>query len=322
MALTVNPDAGLSSPDTFRDEGLYAFRFDLDGDAREDVTFKVRFGPVAHADGFEHRHVQGFEVRRATGSSALRGGDGDLIASGRTGETVTPTAAVSAFAGLAPEMFAGDAAALGVFRTAFKEERFDPTAFQNSKNYFAKRNVTAIVLEVPTDLIGQGKVQGWATVSLVGHAPEIQVSRWGLPLITNMFIADMNIREDYNRSSPSDDLSRLSGPIGGFVEQLTRLAGSAADPTNYAQRLLGRLCPITLPYELDTVAAFDFSGFNGRSLTDDVMDVMLTLATNTALGDGVAPDKGRVRSNFPYFGPPYTSAEQADVVPHGAAAKK
>ena len=28
MAMTVNPDAGLSAPDTFRDEGLYAFRLD------------------------------------------------------------------------------------------------------------------------------------------------------------------------------------------------------------------------------------------------------------------------------------------------------
>jgi hypothetical protein len=32
MALTVNPDAG---SDTFRDEGLYAFRFDLNGDASQ-----------------------------------------------------------------------------------------------------------------------------------------------------------------------------------------------------------------------------------------------------------------------------------------------
>jgi hypothetical protein len=28
-AMTVNPDAGRSASDTFRDEGLYAFRFDL-----------------------------------------------------------------------------------------------------------------------------------------------------------------------------------------------------------------------------------------------------------------------------------------------------
>ena len=40
MAMTVNADAGLSAPDTFREEGLYAFRFDLNGDAREELTFK------------------------------------------------------------------------------------------------------------------------------------------------------------------------------------------------------------------------------------------------------------------------------------------
>jgi hypothetical protein len=46
MAMTVNPDAGLSAPDTFRKEGLCAFRFDLDGDAREELAFKVTFGPA------------------------------------------------------------------------------------------------------------------------------------------------------------------------------------------------------------------------------------------------------------------------------------
>ena len=50
MALTVNPNAGVVAPDTFRDEGLYAFRFDTNRDLREDVTFKVQFGAPAHAD--------------------------------------------------------------------------------------------------------------------------------------------------------------------------------------------------------------------------------------------------------------------------------
>ncbi len=45
MALSVKPNAGVGAPDTFRDEGLYAFRFDTDRDLREDVTFKVQFGP-------------------------------------------------------------------------------------------------------------------------------------------------------------------------------------------------------------------------------------------------------------------------------------
>ncbi len=134
IALTMNPDAGMSAPEAFRDEGL-TFRFDLDNDAREEVTFKVKLGPVSHSDGDERRHVQTFKVLRATGESALRGEEGDLIASGQTGETATTPDGVSAFAGLSPDIFAGDAASFEAFRAAFiKEGRFDPTALQNRKN--------------------------------------------------------------------------------------------------------------------------------------------------------------------------------------------
>ena len=151
MAMTVNPDAGLSAPDTFRDEGLYAFRFDLDGDAREEVAFKVRFGAPTHADGEKHRHVQDFQVRRATGRDALKGADGDLLVEGRTGELIKSGEDIMAFAALAPDFFAGDAAALGAFRKAlYEEDKFDPAAFQNHKDFFAKRNVTAIVIELPS----------------------------------------------------------------------------------------------------------------------------------------------------------------------------
>jgi hypothetical protein len=313
MALTVNPDAGRSAPDTFRDEGLYAFRFDLDGDAREKVTFKVTFGPPAHPAGNEHRHVQAFEVRRADGPDAMLGNHGEVIASGTTGG-VTVAGAVSVFAGTAPDLFAGDAAALEAFRTAFyKEGRYHPAAFQNRKNYFAGRNVSAIVLEVPVEMIGRGSVRGWATVSLVGHAPETQVSRWGMPLVTHLFMPDPNMRETYNRSVPTDDLTQFGGRIGEVIERMTALAGSTTHPAEYAGRVVARLCPTTLPYELDTAAGFDFAGFNGRGLTDDAMDVMLTLATNAPLDDGVAPDPSRCRNTFPYFGSAYTIAEQATV---------
>jgi hypothetical protein len=133
---------------------------------------------------------------------------------------------------------------------------------------------------------------------------------------------DMAMREDYNRAVPADDIARFSPQIRLVAEKLTRLAGSAASPSDYAKQLLARICPTTLPYTLDTDAAFNFAGFNGRGLADDVMDVMLTLVTNTALGDGVAPDKGRISSEFPYFGEPYTSSERADLLPAHAPASK
>jgi hypothetical protein len=274
------------------------------------LSFKVRFGAVLHADEHDGAQVQSFEVRRASGSAASLGADGDLIVAGHTRRVVETATGVKAFAGLAPDLFAGDAMALGEFRTAlFEKERFDPGAFQSRKNFFANRNVTALVLEASTPLIGKGVVRGWATASLYGHAPETQVSRWGLPLITNIFMPDPIMREDFNRTTPSEDIQRFSTQISSVAARLTRLAGSAADPDDYARRLIERLCPVTLPYELDTPATFAVTGFNGRGLADDVMDVILSLATNTALTDGVAPDVSRMRDEFPYFGEAFARTE-------------
>jgi hypothetical protein len=68
----------------------------------------------------------------------------------------------------------------------------------------------------------------------------------------------------------------------------------------YAQRVVEMLGPMTLPYHLGTPASFDYSGINGRPLTDDVTAVMLMLVTKSARGDGVAPDRRLVSSQFPY----------------------
>jgi len=322
MAMTVNPDAGASAPTTFRGEAIYAFRFDLNGDHREEVSFKFRFGEVHHVAGDEHRHVQSFEVCRASGDDARRGAGGELLIEGRTGEIAKGKAGLIAHAGLAPDLFAGDAAALTAFRKALiQENRFHPGAFLNRKNFFAKRNISLMILEVPNSLIGDGLTSCWATASLYGHAPEVQVSRWGLPLVTNVFILDMQMRENFNRGVPADDLAAFGPQIAGIGEKLSGLAGSAADPPHYGRRLAEKMLPAVLPYRVGTPAAFDHTGFNGRGLADDVMDVILTLATNTPLGDGVAPDRTRIRGEFPYFGEPYTRDEQVEVMPAAAPAR-
>jgi hypothetical protein len=316
MALTVNPDAGLSAPDTFRDEALYAFRFDLNGDAREELAFKVSFGVVEHPAGDGQTHVQRFEVRLSTGIEALKGIEGELIASGVTGALISGKEGVMAFAGLAPDLFAADSEALRKFRTALTQEnRFAAEAWENRKNFFGKRNVTAIVLEVPTTMIGEGLIHAWATASLFGHAPEVQVSRWGLPLITNVLIPDETLRETYNRTGPAEDRDELGQALAQFAAQVSGLAGSTPNPAEYGRQVADLLCPIMLPYELGSSAAFDFAGFNGRALGDDVMDIIITLAGNVRLTDGVIPDRTRIRSNFPYFGAPFTAEEQEAITP-------
>ena len=60
-----------------RCHAITASWFDLNGDAREEVTFKFRFGEPRHGDGSEHTHIQPFVVRKATGDDALRGNAGE-----------------------------------------------------------------------------------------------------------------------------------------------------------------------------------------------------------------------------------------------------
>jgi hypothetical protein len=322
MAMTVNADAGISAPDTFRSEGVYSFRFDLNGDAREELTYRVRFGDPAHVAGDIHAHEQSFEIRRAVGADALQGVGGDLIASGTTGQVVRAQNGVMAFAGLAPDMFSADGDAEVSFIDAFfTNGTFTPQAFGGRQQKFLKRNITAIVLEVPTASIGDGLIRIWGTISLYGHAPEVQVARWGLPLITHMYMVDPQRREDFNRSHPSDDLTRWAPILADVVEKMTRLAGSSAVAQEYGKQLIERFVPVVLPYRLGTPAAFDFLEFNGRALTDDVMGVMLTLMTNTALTDGVRPPGDRVIDRFPYFGPPFSPAEQIGLEPLNPASQ-
>src|ERR1700748_1785371 len=257
MAMTVNADVGLSSPDILPDEGLYAFRFDLDGDAREDLVFKFRFGKPGHGDSGEHVHVQSFDVLVARGDQIPQLG-GEVLVSGRTGKTAT-AGDVKAFVGVAPELWAADAIAFfNMLEALYKEDRFGAEAFENRTNYFRKRNVMALVLEVPNTLIGEGKVGLWTTTSLVGHAPEIQVYRWGLPLVTHLFLSDpassAELVERYTESGPWEDASLFAPAITQFATRLSARANPSGDAVAHGRQVASRICPAVLEYETDPPA--------------------------------------------------------------------
>jgi hypothetical protein len=77
-----------------------------------------------------------------------------------------------------------------------------------------------------------------------------------------------------------------------------------------------------LPYTLGSAATFTTETINGRQLGVDAFNVMVSLAAGRSLGDGVAPDVSRLLDVFPYYGPPYTPAEQRALLPmprHGFA---
>ena len=58
---------------------------------------------------------------------------------------------------------------------------------------------------------------------------------------------------------------------------------------------------------MGSAASFDYTGFNGRALADNVMDHMLSLLTNSPLGTGIKPDRGYISAEFPFFDIPAKS---------------
>jgi hypothetical protein len=294
MAMTVNPAATAHTAAPFRDEAIYAIRFDTDDDGREDVTFKVRFTDDADS--------QRFDVLRS--DTAHQGLAGEVIASTSLNTTFDESSGVRAFAGVVRDAFAGDAAALEKFKAAFADGRYEPEAFDQHVNFFHDRSVAAIVIEVPNSLIGNDvAVQSWSTVSLFGHAPEQQVARWGLPLFTHMYLPDAESRERFNRSTPSDDAAPFLAAATATVRSYAKAAGSTPDPDVYGSRVASLFGSLTLPYRIGSAASFDYTGFNGRALGDNVMDCMLSLLTNSPLGTGIAPDPALFDSTFPYLQP-------------------
>jgi uncharacterized protein DUF4331 len=304
MAMTVNPAANAHTVAPFRDEAIYAFRFDTDDDRCEDVSFKLRFGEISHrtVNSGKLIHTQNFEVRRA--DHLPDGLSGDVMASGQTSEVVSGESGLHAFAAVVDDPFAGDAAGLEAFKGAFAKGSYEPEAFHNRVNFFHDRTVAAIVLEVPNRLIADtARVNAWATVSLCGHAPEQQVARWGLPLLTHIYLGEGDLRERYNHSRPSDDDSAFISSIVSTASKYAAAAGTTDDSEAYGRRVARLFGSLTLPYELGSVASFDYTGFNGRSLRDNVMDRMLSLLTNSPLGTGIGPDPARFGRTFPYLRP-------------------
>jgi Domain of unknown function (DUF4331) len=304
MVMTVNPAADAHTPGLFRDEAVYAFRFDTGGDQHEDVSFKARFGDAVHAasNTATRAPAQRFEIRRA--DHCPDGIHGDPIVTGHTNQVLTGEHGIRAFAGVVNDPFAGDAAALEAFKSAFERGTYNPETFRNRVDYFHDRAIAAVVLEVPNRLIANTtRVNAWTTVSLHGHAPETQVARWGLPLLTHLYLGSTDLREQFNRTRPSDDNSLFTSSIVSTVRDYVDNAGTTGDPEAYGRRVAALFGSLTLPYDLGTAASFDYTGFNGRSLRDNVMDTMLSLLTNSPLGTGIGPDPARFTGTFPYLQP-------------------
>jgi hypothetical protein len=296
LVVTANPDAGRSSPTTFRPDALYELAVASDGGVREDRAFRMSFGEP-DADG--HQEMR---VRYATGRSSWSGTDGTELGAGRTGELFTLSNGGSAWFGLAQDPFWGDAVALFAFNRGLADNQYRPELFSGAPgNLLAGRNVTAIALQVPDVTFGGTDVAVWARISLYGHAPQRQVSRAAHPLLRSFFFPQPGAdTEALNAGSPAGDVAAYTAVVRRTAVRVAE-PSRAASPDEHAATLVAAFLPDQLRYRPGQPARFAPGTGNGRGLHDDAFGTTLSLLVGRQLGVTTSPYP--VVPEFPHLAP-------------------
>lgn len=286
LIMTVNPLAGVLSGTTFDPKAEYTFSIDSNGDAIADTNIVVDFDRVDDKDDDEDRDKDRDKDRRGHDRDSDDDDDdneqefkvrinGKTVAEGETGET---------------EQFdrgRGKVTA-GVFDDPFF---FDLNGFNGGfaftgDDFFAGKNVSAIVIELPSSVLARGSNIGvWATTSKNGS----QIDRIGRPAINTVLIPS-NRKDEFNRGNPANDLAAFGDDVRAAITSLSSAANADA------------LTPVLLP----DVLTFDTSsraGFlNGRQLANDVIDAELNLlSAGGVTTDGVDANDKPFRNSFPYL---------------------
>jgi hypothetical protein len=324
--LTVNSSTSrANAPQGFHPEGHYAIKIDLDGDAVEDLTYRLAFGPRVEDSARQTVHLRRLSGRDARSPSA----PGTHIAVGHTDATIEGVGGLRVWAGRAADPFALDPGVLTAVGAAFRDgTRIDLSKWQADKtiDLLADATVYAIVLEAPDaeltwrlrEAPGEAprgaftwrlqpdkRINVWATTMLPTNTGDYRtVNRAGHPMMQVIFNADDSAEASrYNTTAPADDLATYGERFARMVAAMVAAHGSAANPQAYGEAVTALLLPDMLPYQLGSPASFGFAGHNGRALTDNAPEVMFSLVTNTALSVGLARARTSVglRDTFPYL---------------------
>jgi hypothetical protein len=273
LVMGVNPLAGVLNDGTFNPNAVYEIKIDSNGDAKEDLTYKITFS----SDGTQ----QGLTLRR----TPAKGGGGSLLASGHTGKAISIPGGGWITAGVYDDPFFFDL--VGFLNVDFCNPGTD---------FFEGLNISAIVLEVPSSWLGSNNIGVWAQTML----NNAQIDRMGRPAINTVFIpanvfepTEASQKNAFNAGKPRSDQRDFRGEV---VDTLEIFYGSGSST---AQALADFLLPDVLTIDTSTPTSFP----NGRGLADDVIDIELGLVTNGAVTSDCVGNDSAFTASFPYLAP-------------------
>lgn len=274
LVMGVNPLAGVLNDGTFNSSASYEFKIDSDGDAKEDLTYKVTFSAP---DGSLQ---QALTVRNIPAKGA-----GSVLAKGQTSQNIA--------------IPGGGWIRAGVFDDPFF---FDLVGFLGlnfcnpGTNFFTGLNISAIVIEVPSSWLGPQNVGVWARTVLNDQ----QIDRMARPAINTVFIPNNPLepsgtepsqKNAFNSGKPRNDQRDFRAEV---VDTLEIFYGSGSAT---AQALADFLLPDILTVDTSNPAGFP----NGRGLADDVIDIELGLVTNGAITSDCVGNDSAFTNSFPYL---------------------
>ena len=289
--MNVHPSAGVNPPGPttevpFATEAVYEFKIDTNGDRVADIAYRVQFNTGKNGG-------QTAMLRRADGEQAAGTGD--------DGKTIVEGAPVST----AREALVTEA---GDYRF-FSGWRSDPFFFDTmgalnnlqftGEDFFTDKDVCSIVLEVPNSVLGSGKMGLWHRTVDGASGEWVQADRGALAS-QSVFLTGGE-KAAYQAGEPSDD-ARF---IAVFAHSLEHTGGYTPEA---ARRAAGTLLPDILPYDPTKPASYPA---NGRSLTDDAIDVFLPILTNGKVTRDNVKAHTDLLASFPYVGAPH-EARSAD----------
>ena len=322
LAMTVNPFVVPGVGASFSDEVLYQFKIDNTGDAREDLVIQTTF-TKASSQGTG----QQFTLRGPSRPAGAVGVINLPLGRRRTGVTVTGPAngtvvpgsnGVRVFAGLRDDPFFFDL--VYVFRLLGIQSG-GPLSRAPGIDFFAGINCSILAVELPGAMLrgsNGNKIGFWGTTSRAritrrqpngtdrNQLPFVQVERMGLPVINTVLIGRQPgtaARKDaFNRSAPENDRRLFR------AEALQALLPLNGNNQAYSEQLLNALMPDILPF--DTTSTQGFAQLNGRRPQDDVIDIVLSLASNGGVtSDAVNANDRPFLNDFPFFAPPHEPSE-------------
>jgi hypothetical protein len=283
LILNVNPLAPTLA-NSFEDNAVYEIKVDTDADAVAEIAFRITFSPFVNG-------AQTATVRRATGDEAAGTGTG--------GEVIIKNAPVNFDSEITITQNGSY-----TFYVGFRSDPFffDLVGFMHGlkftgSDFFIDKNVYSIVLEVPNRALGDNpKVGIWVrTLKAQGANREdlFQNDQMGRPAINTVFNhgADKNT---FNATQPSQQRALFGN---SFENTLKSFGYDDA----HADAITDILLPDILTYNYSSSEGF----LNGRKLTDDVIDISLTLVTDGKITTDMVGPHTDYLNEFPYVGQPH-----------------